>query len=187
MITIFIALMLMVGSDPVFAQPANTSLQSTAVSIPGGKDGIGFDDLNFSKSLHKVLVPAGHTGKLFLIDPSSYAMTSIEGFSFSSEYKKGHDTGISSADEGEGFIFVADHGIHKLDAVNIKTGAIVATSPLASDPDFVRYIEANHEVWVTEPDDKEKKQVEVFTFTAGDKPTLSHTLDISVVEMVLNL
>jgi len=101
------------------------SLQGTAVAIPHGEGAIGFDDLNFSARLHKVLVPAGHTGKLFLIDPSTYAMTTIGGFSSSEENHKGHDVGISSADEGQGFIFVADHGTHKLDAVDIKTGTIV--------------------------------------------------------------
>ena len=69
--------------NPVFAQSSGSSLQSTAVSIPGGEGGIWFDDLVFSSQLHKVLVPAGHTGKLYLIDPVSFAMTSIGGFSSS--------------------------------------------------------------------------------------------------------
>ena len=67
-------LYLPISSDP--------SLQSTAVAIPGGEGGIGFDDLVFSPELHKVLVPAGHTGKLYLIDPTTFAMTSIGGFCF---------------------------------------------------------------------------------------------------------
>jgi DNA-binding beta-propeller fold protein YncE len=116
-----------------------------------------------------------------MIDPSSFAMTFVEGFSSSKENKKGQKVGISSANEGEGFLFAADHGTHKLDAVNIKTGMIAVSAPLAGDSDFVRYIDSNHEVWVTEMDEA-KRQIEVFTFTAGDKPVLSHALDIPVAD-----
>ena len=161
-----------------YAQTA--SLSSTAVSIPDGQAGIGLDDINFSKDIHKILVPAGHTGKLYLIDPSNFAMTTIQGFTSSPEKIKGQEVGISSADSGEGFVFVADHGTHKLDAVNIKSGRIAASAPLNGDADFVRYVGILHEAWVTEPDDKDSKRIEVFAFKAGETPALTHTLDISV-------
>jgi hypothetical protein len=179
MFAIILALLLAVAGPPVFARSEDSSLKASAVPIPGCKDGVGLDDVNFSKNLHKVLLPAGRTGKLYMIDPSSFAMTSVEGFSSSNENKKGQKVGISSADEGEGFLFAADHGTHKLDAVSLKTGMTVASVPLAGDTDFVRYIGANHEVWVTEMDEA-KRQIEVFTFAAGDKPVLSHALDIPV-------
>jgi hypothetical protein len=179
--TIILALLFAVVGTPAFAQSEDSSFKATAVAIPGGKDGVGLDDIHFSPSLHKVLLPAGRTGKLYMIDPSSLAMTSVEGFSSSTENKKGQKVGISSADEGEGFLFAADHGTHKLDAVDIKTGRIEASVPLAGDADYVRYVEANHEVWVTEMNEA-KRQIEVFAFTAGDKPGLSHVLDIPVAE-----
>jgi len=182
MFVIFITLMLMGVANPVFAQSTDTSLQSTVVAISDGKDSIHFDDLNYSTHLHKLLVPAGHTGKLFLIDPVTYSMTSITGFSSSPKEVKGVDVGITSADEGEGFIFVADHGSQNLDAVDPKSGVIVAMAPLADDVDFVRYVDVNHEVWATEPDSKQKKIIEVFKFTAGDKPMLSHSLDITFTQ-----
>ena len=176
---IFFVLVLFFVSHSSFARPVDSSWQATPVAIPGGDKGIGFDDLNFSKSLHKLLVPAGQTGKLFLIDPTSFTMSSVGGFSASPEFKKGHEKGISSADEGEGFFFVPDHGTHQLDAVNEKTGLIEASVPLSSDPDFVRYTGVNHELWVTEPDG-DKKQIEVFKFIAADKPTLSRAFVIPV-------
>ena len=162
--------------NPVFAETSGSSLQSTGVAIPDGEGGIGFDDMTFSADLRKVLIPAGHTGKLYLIDPATYAMTSIGGFSSSAAYQKGHDTGITSADEGEGFIFVLDHGRHELAAVDVGRGTIVATAPLAGDSDYVRYIGLNHEIWVTEP---HNKQLEVFKFSSKN-PTLSPILLISV-------
>ncbi len=164
-------------ANPVFAQSSDSSLQSTVVAIPGGEGGIGFDDLVYSSELHKVLVPAGHTGKLYLIDPVNFAMSSIGGFSSSAEMQKGHEVGISSADEGEAFIFVADHGNKELDAVDLKTGSIVANADLAGDADYVRYIGVNHEVWVTEP---HNKQIEVFRFTGGEHPMLKATVLIPV-------
>ncbi len=178
---IILALFLTVAGTPSFARPEDTSLKATALTIPGCKDGVGLDDVNFSKSLHKVLLPAGRTGKLYMIDPSSFAMTSVEGFSSSTENIKGQKVGVSSADEGEGFLFAADHGTHKLDAVNIKRGMIAASAPLAGDADFVRYVDANHEVWVTEMDGA-KRQIEVFSFAAGEKPALLHALDIPVAD-----
>ena len=53
--------------SPAFAETSNSSLQSTAVAIPDGEGVIGFDDMTYSSSLHKVLIPAGHMGKLYLI------------------------------------------------------------------------------------------------------------------------
>ena len=175
----FLILMFVGMIDPVFAQSSDSSLKSTTVSIPGGEGGIGCDDLVYSSELHKVLVPAGHTGKVYLIDPTSFEMTSISGFSSSAQFQKGHDIGISSADEGGGFIFAADHGRHELVAVDLKSGSVVAKANLAGDADFVRYVGFNHEVWVTEP---HNKQIEVFNFLGGDRPKLKFTDLIPVHE-----
>ncbi len=175
----FLILLFTAMVNPVFAQSSDPSLKSTAVAIPGGEGGIGFDDLVFSPQLHKVLVPAGHTGKLYLIDPADSSMTSIGGFSSSAVFQKGHDIGTTSADEGEGFIFAADHGSNELVAVDLKTGAVAASANLAGDADYVRYMGVNHEVWATEP---HHKQIEVFRFSAGDHPILKATLLISVAK-----
>jgi hypothetical protein len=173
----FLTLLFLGLINPVFAQSSDSSLKPTAVAIPGGEKGIGFDDIVFSSELHKVLIPAGHTGKLYLIDPTTFAMTSIGRFSSSAVMQKGHEVGISSADEGEGYIFAADHGRKELTAVNLKTGAVAATAKLAGDADYVRYVGVNHEIWVTEP---HNKQIEVFRFSAGDHPMLRLTVLIPV-------
>ena len=51
-------------AKPEIAAPAK-------LALPGGDGGIGFDDLMFSPALHRVLAPAGRTGKLDLIDPNT--------------------------------------------------------------------------------------------------------------------
>src|SRR5947207_307511 len=48
-----------------------TGLRAAAVPIPGGAGGVGFDDMFYDSSLGKLVVPAGGTGNLDLIDPDS--------------------------------------------------------------------------------------------------------------------
>src|SRR5689334_6156002 len=57
------------------------SLHTSAVALPGGAGGIGFDDMAYDSHLGKVIVPAGATGSLDLIDPDSLNVTAIPGFS----------------------------------------------------------------------------------------------------------
>ena len=182
---IFFLILIFAGMiDPVFAQASDSSLQSTAVTIPGGEGGIGFDDLVFSPQLHKVLVPAGHMGKVYLIDPVSFAMTSIGGFSSSAVMQNGHEIGVSSADVGGDYLFAADHGDKKLVVIDFKSGKVLATANLAGDADYVRYVALSYDkngigndVWVTEP---HNKQMEIFRFVGGKHPLLKATLAISL-------
>ena len=155
----------------------SSPLQPVSLLIPGAEEGVGFDDLIFSFNLRKVLLPAGRTGKLFLIDPDTYAITSIGGFSSSSQYHSGHGQGITSVDEGQGFIFTADRGTRNLEVISARAGTARVTALLAGDPDYVRYVEDNHEVWVTEP---HNEQIEVFAFSTVDKPVISHKMFVPV-------
>ena len=50
------------------------------IALPGGEGGVGLDDLGYSATLNRVLVPGGRTGKLFLVDPSNNAVSAISGF-----------------------------------------------------------------------------------------------------------
>src|SRR5512144_1087964 len=78
----------------------------TKLALPGGEGGIGFDDLTFSPSLHRVLAPAGRTGKLDLIDPKTQKIEAIAGFSAGADkFGGGHGEGTTSADAGGGFLF----------------------------------------------------------------------------------
>src|SRR5947207_1714271 len=108
-------------------QPAET------VSLPGGSGGIGFDDLQFSRSLDLVLVPGGRTGNLDLVHPRTASVTSISGFSTSTGYKGGHGEGITSVSEGEGKLYVTDRSSRALCVVDATTRKIVArTTPAAA-------------------------------------------------------
>jgi hypothetical protein len=145
------------------------------LALPGGNGGIGFDDLTFSPSLHRVVAPAGRTGKLDLIDPKTQKVESIAGFSTDADkFGGGHGQGTTSADVGGGLIFASDRSRTEVEIVDPKTAKIVGNAKLAGGPDYVRWVEPANEVWVTEPG---KKQIEWF---ALDKGKLVHKGAIDV-------
>src|SRR5260370_41216938 len=82
---------------------ASFSQAQTPIEPPGGSAGIGFDDLRFAPASGSVLVPAGRTGSLVLVDPATRGITPITGFSAKTEFSGGHDDGVTSADEGRGW------------------------------------------------------------------------------------
>lgn len=148
----------------------------TPFPLPGGEGGIGLDDLQFSSSLHKVLVPGGKTGKLFLIDPQTKEITAIPGFTSAASVPGGKVRGTTSAVEGMGFLFASDREAKQVKIVDPNAKSIVGTANLEGGPDYVRFVAPNKEVWVTEP---HAKEIEVFTLQAGDKPSLTHSTKIA--------
>ena len=145
-------------ASPQIAKP-------TRLALPGGDAGIGFDDLTFSPALHRVIAPAGRTGKLDLIDPTTLKIESIPGFSTDSDkFGGGHGEGTTSADSGGGFVFASDRTRSEVAVVDIKAMKIVAHHKLAGSPDYVRWVAPLSEVWVTEPG---KKQIQFFALDKG--------------------
>lgn len=152
--------------------------RSTAVAMPGGQAGIGFDDLFYSRTLDRVVVPAGRTGRLDLIDPATEKVVSIEGFPSKKGFTGEHDAGITSADEGEGLLFTTDRTDKRVYIVDPGAGKIVGSAALAAGPDYVRYVAPTKEVWVTEP---HVNTIEIFSLTRDNGvPTLRSTGTIKV-------
>jgi hypothetical protein len=146
---------------PAASTPAASAV--TPIELPAAAPGIGFDDLHFSAA-YGLLVPAGRTGLVDLVDPTSLRVTSIGGFSRADRYEGKHDDGPTSVDEGAGLFFLIDHGAKKVLAVDPRDRVIVASAPLAEDPDYVRWVEPTRELWVTQPD---AEQVEIFQLHHG--------------------
>ncbi|MCX5745323.1 MAG: hypothetical protein NT062_22835 [Proteobacteria bacterium] len=155
-----------------FAKP--TIATPTSLAMPGGDGGIGFDDLRFSPALHQVLVPAGRTGKLELVDPKSGAITSVAGFSAQPKFGGGHGQGTTSVDAGDGVLFAIDRGRGEVSVIDPAARTITSTTKLAGSPDYVRYVAPTKEVWVTEPG---RKEIERFAFAHGK---LVHTGALAV-------
>jgi DNA-binding beta-propeller fold protein YncE len=156
-------------APPVAARdaPGPADAGSTAaIALPGGEHGIGFDDMRFATSIGKVVVPAGGTGNLVLIDPRTRALTTIGGFG-TAEATGGHESGTTSADEGDDRLFAIDRTKLRLAVIDPTSNAITSSAPLASSPDYVRWVDATRELWVTEPDED---RIEVFDL-AGATPT----------------
>jgi hypothetical protein len=151
--------------------------RGTPVPIPGGAAGIGLDDLRYSVSLGRVLAPAGRTGALALVDPGSGVVSMITGFSASSAYDGSHDFGPTSADSGRGLLFVTDRTSGKLSIVDPTTRAIGGSLTLAASPDYVRYVEATDELWISEPS---ASQIEIVSLSKGPMPAPSHAASIGV-------
>lgn len=141
-----------------------TEDQVKPLTLPAGSAGIGFDDLQYDPDLERLLVPAGRTGRLDLIDPATGAVQSVTGFSASDEFSGGHGQGTTSAVHAGDWLVAIDRTDKRVVVVDPKKRAIVGSSPLAADPDYVRWI--GGEVWVTEPD---AEQIEVFSVPAGNK------------------
>jgi hypothetical protein len=140
------------------------------VALPNGSPGIGFDDLRFSATLGQLLVPAGRSGSLDLVDPSSEAVASIGGFSAQATFDGSDTFGVTSADEGGALVYVTDRTASTLSVIDPHKKTVVAHATLAAAPGYVRYVATTNEVWVTEPS---KQQIEIFTpgATAAAAPT----------------
>jgi len=149
----------------------------TPIALPGGEKGVGFDDLRFSPSLHRVLVPAGRTGELDLVDPETSAVTRIPGFGRADSYSGGHGDGPTSVDEGQGLLFVTDRTAQQLVIVDPRSKTIVGRASLTAPPDYVRYVALTREVWVTEP---AAAQIETFALSKGSPPALTSSGTVAV-------
>jgi DNA-binding beta-propeller fold protein YncE len=146
------------------------------VPIPGGEKGVGFDDLRYSAALKRVLVPAANTGSIVLVKPGSWTITQIGTLGEAKGWGGGHDDGITSADEGRGFVFASDRTSERLLVVDPRNGRVVSGAHLASGPDYVRYVDSTGEIWVTEPD---KDRIEVFRLEGNPpKPIHDDFIDI---------
>lgn len=160
----------------VAALLASANAPST-IELPGAGGRVGFDDLVFSRELHRLLAPAGRTGRLDLVDPASGAVEAVEGFSQSFRPAIGHGQGPTSADAGQGFVFATDRTSGTLVAVDPRARRIVARIKLGAGPDYVRWVGATREVWVTEPD---RESIEVFSFEPGPSPAFKQAGIIAV-------
>jgi hypothetical protein len=149
----------------------------TPLALPGGAGGIGFDDLRFDRASGRLLVPAGRTGNVDLIDPATLAVTPIGGFTTLARYSAGHGQSVTSVDAGGGLLFATDRSAKKLVLVDLAQRRIVGQAALGGAPDYVRYVASTREVWVTEPG---QARIEVFGLSQASPPSATHSRFIDV-------
>lgn len=165
----------LVGCLGVMVSVSASAQPATPLALPDGRGGIGFDDLRYDAASSTLLIPAGRTGNVDLIDPATKSVTPIGGFTKIAKFDAGHGQSVTSVDAGEGYLFATDRTALALAVVDLKTHEIALRVPLASAPDYVRYVAPTREIWVTEPG---KKRIEVFTLTKATPPVPSHKLFI---------
>jgi len=139
------------------------------IHIPGGAHGIHLDDIGYFPQLGKVSIPAGQTGKLLLINPASGAITATYQVT-NTAVAQARGEGTSSAIYGDGYIFASDHGQPGVVVLDARDGKVLERVKLASGPDYVRYLESRHELWVTEP---RAQQIQVFSVSPGSQPVIT--------------
>jgi hypothetical protein len=154
----------------------------TPVDLPDNKPGIGFDDMRYSPELKKLIVPAGRTGAIDLVDPQTLEVTSISGFTASMNFTLGkHRNGSTSADYGAGKIFAIDNESKTMRVVDPVAKMVTSSTMLAAAPDYVRWVESTHEVWVTMPQNPgvsvTTPEIEVLKVPDTGAPT--HSLNIT--------
>jgi DNA-binding beta-propeller fold protein YncE len=150
------------------------------IAIPDGERGIGYDDLQYAPELKRILVPAGRTGRLVLIDPATRAVTAIAGFSSAASFGGGHGQGTTSAAElpgAGGRIVATDRGTKTLKVVSVKKNAVVGSIKLAAAPDYVRAVPTTGEIWVTEP---ARKQIEILRADEKTDAGIAHVANITL-------
>jgi DNA-binding beta-propeller fold protein YncE len=112
---------------------------ATVVELPGAAAEIDFDDIAYSAELQRVLVPARDSG-VYLVEPDTAEATRVEG-----------PSSVDSVDAGEGVLFVLDRSEKQISVVDPQDGSVMATVETNGAPDYVRYVEATGELWVSAP------------------------------------
>jgi hypothetical protein len=148
--------------------PARTDAALTAIAVPGATP----SDLRFSSALGGVLVPGGASGKVYLVDDRTFAVSVVGNFS-----------SPKSVDEVGGQLLVADALSLEVLVASPSDGHVLARAALHAPPALVRSIVLSDEVWVTEPS---VHRIEVFRFDATAPPTLTlrATIDTSAESLV---
>jgi DNA-binding beta-propeller fold protein YncE len=85
--------------------------------------------------------------------------------------------GASSVAVAGGFLFALDQATQTIKTVDLGTNTVVGSTPLQAVPDYIRYISATGKLWVTE---KDINQIEIFSISEDNPPTLQSTGNISV-------
>ena len=138
---------------------AGTPKTMKPLALPGVSPHAGFDDMGYIPALKRIAVPGGTSGDVFLIDPKHDTVTRSLRVLPPSKPRRGHDIGTTSAAYLDGYLVASDHNAQSLAVIALDSGKVVSRVPLASGPDYVRYVKPVNQIWVTEP---EAQQIQVF-------------------------
>jgi hypothetical protein len=99
-----------------------------------------YDDLRYSPQRGSLVAAPEGTGRVFLVDPETLAVTRAD-----------VPVGVSSADASATHVFVADRDASQILALDGASLTIVAAGDVPGTPDYVRVAPPTGELWVTIP------------------------------------
>jgi hypothetical protein len=156
---IFLLVILAAGCSSVprrASRSAPPALAVHAIALAGPSSGaVLMDYIAYEPARHRVWVPAGNTGNVYVVDARNDRVESVEGFSTAQVERHGtrRTVGPSSATVGEGVVYVGNRGDSGVCAVGAKSLRVGPCVRLASAPDGLAYVASTKEVWVTTPSD----------------------------------
>jgi DNA-binding beta-propeller fold protein YncE len=165
------------GGPGNIGAPPPVDAGAALLALPAGPPGIGLDDLRMSGTLSLLLVPAGRSGNLDLVDPSSEVVQAVGGFSAEATFGGDDTFGVTSADEAAGIVYAVDRTTSSLSVVDPRELRVVASTSLLATPGYVRYVAATTELWVTEP---AAQQIEVLALGSDASAAPGHAAVIAV-------
>jgi DNA-binding beta-propeller fold protein YncE len=122
------------------------------VNLPGAADEIGFDDVAYSAESHRILVPARESG-VYFVDPSSGEAAHLD-----------YAGSADSVDTDGELLFVLDRASQQIHVVDPNDGQTLSSASTSFRPDYVRFVEATGELWVSEP---AAERIEIFVVEDG--------------------
>src|SRR5512133_180655 len=153
-----------------------SSLNTSYIRMPFDRTNITFDDITYDARLGRVIVPAGETGTLALVDPQTKAVSLVPGFSAQTNSTT-PVVGTTSAVTARGMIFALDRSAKKIMLLDPEAKKPVAVADLQGVPDYIRFVAASNELWVTE---RAQEQIETFKLSQDNPPKLDQPQVISV-------
>ena len=106
------------------------------VELPGAGEDIDFDDVVYSAEMGSVLVPARADG-LYLVDPDGGQAVGVPS-----------EGSVDSVDAGEGVLFVLDRAGERIQVLD-SDGQVLSSVSTSGGADYVRYVAAAGELWVS--------------------------------------
>jgi hypothetical protein len=172
LVSILTLLGLLVGCSSLKLNPYN--LTTKVIPLPFNIP-ISYDDFTYDAHLKRVIIPAGESGQVALIDPTTLQYQLLSGFS-KQEDPANPIMGTSAVAVAGEYLYGLDQETVSIIIIDLNTGNVVGTTPVQSPPDYIRYISATNELWVTE---KDLEQIEVFSISADTPPVVQSTGEIS--------
>ncbi|MGH3427588.1 MAG: YncE family protein [Mycobacteriales bacterium] len=130
-------------------------LAARSVELPGAKGPVSLDLIAYDRAHGRVWVPVGDTGSVDVLDIGSSAFKRVDGFETTQREMHGQMRmmGPSSATIGDGVAYVGNRATNEVCAIDEKSLQRGNCLKLATAADFVTYVAATKEVWVTTPKD----------------------------------